>query len=75
MGIEGNNVKMKNKLMEKKLKNKLTDFTCYLNMFFTLSHTMKLFYQIYLIYLIKLIKLLNQFIIHLLNFVCLKSRK
>ena len=34
------------------LKNKLIVFTDYLMLFFILSHTIKLFYQIYLIYLI-----------------------
>ena len=32
-------------------KNRLIIFTYYLRFFFTLSHTIKLFYQIYLIYL------------------------
>ena len=42
-----------NKKIKKKfgLKNELIVFIYYLKLFFTLSHTIKLFYQIYLIYL------------------------
>ena len=41
--------KLNNKLI---IKNKLIIFTYYLKLFFILSHTIKLFYQIHLIYLI-----------------------
>ena len=40
-------------------KNKLIIFTYYLKLFLTLSHTIKLFYQIYLIYLMIKINLLS----------------
>ena len=43
------------------LKNKLIVFTYHLKLFFTLNHTIKLFYQIDLIYLITSIKLLSHF--------------
>ena len=41
--------------------NNLIVFTYYLELFFTLSYIIELFYQIYLIYFIIEIKLLNHF--------------
>ena len=42
----------KNVKQKYRFKNELFVFTYYLNLFFTLSHTINLFYQTYLIYLI-----------------------